>query len=73
MPAARCQRAITGLQKNQRRAEGRMAKDTPDEGEAPIIVGMAEAAMHMYVTAIEALPDHDEDDFRPRVEVILSG
>lgn len=50
-----------------------MAKDTPDEGEAPIIVGMAEAAMHMYVTAIEALPDHDEDDFRPRVEVILSG
>jgi hypothetical protein len=50
-----------------------MAKDNPDEGEAPIIVGMAEAAMHMYVTAIEALPDNDDDEFRPRVEVILSG
>ena len=50
-----------------------MAKDNPDEGEAPIIVGMAEAAMHMYVTAIGALPDDDDDEFRPRVEVILSG
>src|ERR1700743_2966296 len=50
-----------------------MAKDNPDEGEAPIIVGMAEAAMHMYVTAIDALPDNDDDEFRPRVEVILTG
>lgn len=50
-----------------------MAKESPDEGEAPIIVGMAEAAMHMYVTAIAALPDADDDEFRPRVEVILSG
>jgi hypothetical protein len=50
-----------------------MAKDNPDEGEAPIIAGMAEAAMHMYVTAIDGLPDDDDDEFRPRVEVILSG
>jgi hypothetical protein len=49
-----------------------MAKDNPDEGEAPIIVGMAEAALHMYDSAIAALPD-DDDDFRARVEVILSG
>jgi hypothetical protein len=52
---------------------GNMAKENPDEGEAPIIVGMAEAAMHMYITAIDALPDSDDDEFRPRVEVILSG
>lgn len=50
-----------------------MAKEGPDEGEAPVIVGMAEAAMHMYITAIAALPDADDDEFRPRVEVILSG
>ncbi len=50
-----------------------MAKDIPDEGEAPIIFGMAEAAMHMYASAIAALPDDDDDEFRPRVEVILTG
>jgi hypothetical protein len=50
-----------------------MPKDNPDEGEASIIVGMAEAAMHMYTSAIAALPDNDDDEFRPRVEVILSG
>lgn len=50
-----------------------MAKDKPDEGEAPIIFGMAEAAMHMYVAAIEALPDEHDYEFRPRVEVILTG
>jgi hypothetical protein len=50
-----------------------MAKDHPDEGEAPIIGGMADAAMHMYAAAIAALPDDDDDDFRPRVEVILTG
>lgn len=50
-----------------------MAKDKPDEGEAPIIFGMAEAAMHMYVAAIEALPDDHDYEFRPRVEVILTG
>jgi hypothetical protein len=50
-----------------------MPKDNPDEGEATIIVGMAEAAMHMYSSTIAALPDDDDDDFRPRVEVVLSG
>ncbi len=50
-----------------------MAKESLDEGEAPIIVGMAEAAMHMYITAIAALPDGNDDLFRPRVEVILAG
>lgn len=50
-----------------------MTKENPDEGEAPIIFGMADAAMHMYVSAIAALPSDDDGDFRPRVEVILSG
>lgn len=50
-----------------------MGKENPDEGEASIISGMAEAAMHMYLTAIEALPDDNNDEFRPRVEVILVG
>jgi hypothetical protein len=50
-----------------------MPKDNPDEGEATIIVGMADAAMHMYSSTIAALPDDDDDDFRPRVEVVLAG
>ena len=50
-----------------------MAEFDPHEGEAQTIVSLAEAAMHMYVTAIAALPDDDDDEFRPRVEVILSG
>jgi hypothetical protein len=50
-----------------------MAKDIPDAGEAPIIFGMAEAAMRMYASAIAALPDDDDDEFRPRVEAILTG
>ena len=50
-----------------------MAKNIPDEGEASIIVNMAEAAMHMYSSAIAGLPDDDDDDFRPRVEVVLAG
>jgi hypothetical protein len=50
-----------------------MPKDNPDEGEATVIVGMAEAAMHMYSSAIAALPEDDDDEFRSRVEVVLSG
>jgi hypothetical protein len=50
-----------------------MAIDNPDEGEAPIIVGMADAAMHMYTAAIVALPDDHDADFHPRADVILSG
>jgi hypothetical protein len=50
-----------------------MAIDNPDEGEAPIIVGMADAAMHMYIAAIAALPDDHDGDFQPQADVILSG
>ncbi|HME50275.1 XRE family transcriptional regulator [Mycobacterium sp.] len=50
-----------------------MAQAHPDEGEAPIIVSLAEAAMHMYVSAIDSLPHHEDLEFPRRVEVILSG
>lgn len=50
-----------------------MAELAPDEGEAPIIVGLAEAAMHMYTSAIDALPDSRDAEFHPRADVILAG
>jgi hypothetical protein len=34
---------------------------------------MADAAMHMYNVAIDALPDHSDPDFPERVGVILAG
>jgi hypothetical protein len=45
----------------------------PDEGEANIIVGMAEAAMHMYRSAIDSLHGDGDMEFPGRAEVILSG
>jgi hypothetical protein len=51
-----------------------MAKvTTPDEGEATTIVNLAEAAMHMYGSAIASLPDPNDADFHQRADVILSG
>jgi hypothetical protein len=47
--------------------------ETPNDGEAPLIVGMADAAMHMYSVAIDALPDHSDPDFLERALVILAG
>jgi hypothetical protein len=44
-----------------------------DEGEAPVIVGMADAAMHMYQSAIDSLPDPNDPAFNERVGVILAG
>jgi hypothetical protein len=34
---------------------------------------MADAAMHMYNVAIDALPDHSDPDFAERAGVILAG
>lgn len=34
---------------------------------------MADAAMHMYNVAIDALPDHSDPDFPDRAGVILAG
>src|ERR1700731_968392 len=50
-----------------------MGSDNPEKGEAPIIIGMADSAMHMYRAAIAALPDDHDADFHSRAEVILTG
>jgi ribosome-binding protein aMBF1 (putative translation factor) len=52
---------------------GAVVYETPDDGEAPVIVSMAEAAMHMYSDAIESLPDSGDSEFPRRAEVILAG
>ena len=49
------------------------AKETLDDGEAPAIVGAADAAMYMFVAAIEGLPDHKDGTFIKRADVILNG
>ncbi|OHU97051.1 hypothetical protein BKN37_22400 [Mycobacterium talmoniae] len=50
-----------------------MAGFAPDEGEAPIIVGLAEAALQLHACAIESLPQPDTSSFHPRVHAILAG
>lgn len=50
-----------------------MAKVTPDEGEAQTIVSLADAAMHMYGSAIATLPDPSDGEYHQRADVILSG
>jgi hypothetical protein len=45
----------------------------PDDGEAPVIVSLVEAAMQMFTTAIDALPHASDPDFSGRATVILSG
>lgn len=50
-----------------------MAEATPDEGEAAVIVGMADAAMHMFTAAIGTLPDSNDPEFTERAGVVLAG
>ena len=45
----------------------------PDDGEAPVIVSLVEAAMQMFSAAIDALPDNHDPEFSGRAAVILSG
>jgi hypothetical protein len=45
----------------------------PDDGEAPVIVSLVEAAMQMFSAAIDALPDTSDPEFSDRANVILSG
>jgi hypothetical protein len=49
------------------------ARETLDDGEAPAIVGAADAAIYMFVAAIEGLPDHKDGTFLKRADVILNG
>lgn len=44
-----------------------------DDGEAPVIVSLVEAAMQMFGAAIDALPDTSDPEFSGRAAVILSG
>lgn len=50
-----------------------MADSAPNDGEAPVIVGLSDAAMHMYAAAIDALPDPHDPEFADRAGVILAG
>jgi hypothetical protein len=45
----------------------------PDDGEAPVIVSLVEAAMQMFSAAIDALPGNHDPEFSGRAGVILAG
>lgn len=50
-----------------------MAESAANDGEAPVIVGLSDAAMHMYAAAIDALPDPSDPEFAHRAGVVLAG
>src|ERR1700722_19169441 len=50
-----------------------MGQTVPHEGDSSIIVSLSEAAMHMYVAAIDALPFAEDRKFHKRADVVLSG
>jgi hypothetical protein len=50
-----------------------VADSAPNDGEAPVIVGLSDAAMHMYAAAIDSLPASSDPEFSDRAGVILAG
>ncbi|MDH6244260.1 DNA-binding XRE family transcriptional regulator [Mycobacterium sp. OTB74] len=50
-----------------------MADSAPNDGEAPVIVGLFDAAMHMYIAAIDTLPASSDPEFPERAAVVLTG
>lgn len=50
-----------------------MGESAPNDGEAPVIVGLSDAAMHMYSAAIDALPPVSDPEFPERASIVLSG
>jgi hypothetical protein len=50
-----------------------MGEFDPKDGEAQVIVSLAEAAMHMYRAAIDSLPFAEDKKFQKRADVVLSG
>lgn len=50
-----------------------MGQAAPQERDSAIIVDLAEAAMHMYTAAIDALPFAEDRKFHKRADVVLSG
>lgn len=45
----------------------------PHDGESSVIVSLSEAAIHMHVAAIDALPSAQDTTFHQRAEVVLAG
>lgn len=50
-----------------------MSEFDPKDGEAQVIISLAEAAMHMYKAAIDSLPFPEDKKFQKRADVVLSG
>jgi hypothetical protein len=50
-----------------------MGHPAPQERDSAIIVDLAEAAMHMYTAAIDALPFQEDRKFHTRADVVLAG
>lgn len=50
-----------------------VAESVPNDGEAPVIVGLADAAMHMYTAAIDSLPEPADPEYPDQVGVVLAG
>lgn len=50
-----------------------MANGQPDDGEATVIVSVADAAMHMFDAAIAELPDPADSEFPAKSAVVLAG
>jgi len=50
-----------------------VAEPAANDGEAPVIVGLSDAAMHMYDAAMETLPDPGDPEFAHRAGIILAG
>jgi hypothetical protein len=50
-----------------------MGQPVPQEGEGSVIVSLADAAMHMYTAAIDALPFPEDKKFHKRADVVLTG
>ncbi len=50
-----------------------MGNGQPDEGEAQVIVSVADAAVHMFNAAIEDLPEPADPEFPSRAAVVLTG
>ncbi|AMW18929.1 hypothetical protein Chelonae_p1178 [[Mycobacterium] chelonae subsp. bovistauri] len=50
-----------------------MPEVVPDDGEAPVIVSLVDAAVHMYASAIDTLPEPSDAEYGERVAVVLSG